>query len=100
MHVNARKNILPLIFCSMVAVHGWLALHGWGVIRAGYPDFTTFYSAATIVRQGQGRSLYDEALQTRVKHEVAPGMKNQRIAVPYMHAPFEALLFVPFTTLP
>jgi len=27
-------------------------------------------------------------------------MKNQRIAVPYMHAPFEALLFVPFTTLP
>jgi hypothetical protein len=37
----------------------------------GYPDFTVFYTAATILRQGLGPQLYDERTQYRVQEEFA-----------------------------
>jgi glycosyl transferase family 87 len=91
--------MLSLVLTSMVGVHLWLAVEGWRTVNDGYPDFTVFYSAAEIIRQGQGHRLYDESLETQVQHQVAPKAKR-RLVVPYNHPPFEALLLVPLTYLP
>lgn len=70
-----------------------------GLIGAGYPDFTSFYAAGTAVARGWGHSLYDEALEWRVQQEFAAGVTTRRASLPYVHAPFEAILFVPFSHL-
>jgi Glycosyltransferase family 87 len=54
-------------------------------------DFTNFYCAAQMVRQGLGSSLYDLKKQMEFQSRIAPA------PVFYNHPPFEALLFVPFT---
>ncbi|MBZ5598045.1 MAG: DUF2029 domain-containing protein [Acidobacteriia bacterium] len=69
-------------------------------LRAGYPDFTIFYAAGKMVRQGMASRLYDRALQFRIQQEFAPRVEIRQGALPYNHPPFEALLFAPFTWLP
>ncbi len=54
-------------------------------------DFTNYYAAGKIVRDGQGRRLYDSGLQRRVEGEVS-GHKST-LFQPFLHPPFEALLF-------
>jgi hypothetical protein len=56
-------------------------------------DFSEYYAAGQIVRQHQGRQLYDLKLQ------LAFQLKLAQPHVFYNHPPFEALLFVPFTFL-
>lgn len=72
----------------------WNARH---VIRRGYPDFTSYYCAGTMVRQGMGHQLYDDHAQDRVKREFAPDVAIRPGVLPYIHPPFVALFFVPFT---
>jgi hypothetical protein len=66
-------------------------------IQRGYPDFTVFYTAATMLREGQGRSLYDERAQFRVQAEFAGDIESRLGPLPYIHPPFEALIFLPLT---
>lgn len=55
-------------------------------------DFSAFYAAGTIVREGQGNRLYDPAVELRIERERT--MRPDQIGfLPYPHAPFEALLF-------
>src|SRR4029077_20293325 len=54
-------------------------------------DFSSFYCAAQIVRQGFGRQLYDLGLQVEFQSKVAA------VHAFFNHPPYEALLFVPFT---
>ena len=56
-------------------------------------DFSEFYAAGQIVRQGLGSSLYDLKIQAEFQLKVAP------VHAFYLRPPFEALLFVPFTFL-
>jgi len=53
-----------------------------------------------MVRVGLRHELYDLASEWRVQQEFAPWVSIRQAALPYMHAPFEALLFVPLTVLP
>jgi hypothetical protein len=69
------------------------------LIWKGYPDFTIYYTAGTIIRQGMGHSLYDNGIQFEVQKEFAPQVAIRLGALPFNHPPFEALLFVPFTYL-
>lgn len=66
-------------------------------LRRGYQDFTIFYAAGRMVRNGQAASLYDLGAQYRAQQEFAPDVRIRQAALPYNHPPFEALLFVPFT---
>ncbi len=77
-----------------------VAWNARGLIRKGYPDFTMLYSAGKIVREGSGHQLYDDAVQDRVQREFAGDVTIRQGALPFIHAPFEALMFVPFTFLP
>jgi len=54
-------------------------------------DFSQFYCAAQMVRQGLGRDLYDLQTQAEFQSKVAS------VHVFYNHPPFETLLFLPLT---
>ena len=74
----------------------------WGareLILKGYPDFTIYYTAGTLVRQGRGHELYDDRIQFEVQQQFAPQVATRLAALPFNHPPFEALLFVPLTFL-
>jgi hypothetical protein len=53
-------------------------------------DFTNFYVGGKIVRDGQVNQLYDAGLQQKLEQQVAPA---GGVFQPYLHPPFEALLF-------
>ncbi len=63
-------------------------------------DFSTFYTASTLVQRGQSRQLYDWDSQTRVQSEFSPDAAARHLALPYMRPPFEALLLLPLSFLP
>jgi hypothetical protein len=92
---------LRLVTASYLA--GILLIHAavfWNVrhmVREGYSDFTIYYCAGTIVRQGLGRQLYDSGTQFRIQQEFAGDVSVRQGPLPYNHPPFEALLFLPFT---
>jgi Glycosyltransferase family 87 len=54
-------------------------------------DFSQFYAAAQMVRQGLGRDLYDLRTQAEFQSRVAS------VHVFYNHPPFETLVFLPLT---
>lgn len=100
MQPNGLKIPLILFLAAMAALDFELAWNSRELLREGYPDFTIFYSAARIVRQGLGHRLYDDATQYRSQQEFASGVSIRRGALPYNHPPFEALIFIPFSFLP
>lgn len=67
-------------------------------IPIGFPDFSIFYTAGSILRDGKGAQLYDQKLQEAVQRSFAAGgISNRGSILPYFHPPFEAVFFVPFT---
>src|SRR5215469_11499988 len=56
-------------------------------------DFSEFYAAGQMVREGEGKHLYDLRAQAEFQLRVAP------VHAFYLRPPFEALLFIPFTFL-
>jgi hypothetical protein len=62
-------------------------------MRRGYGDFSTFYTAGTLVRRGLGAELYNPTAQWKVQQEFASEVKIRRGPLRYMRPPFEALLF-------
>ena len=100
MKLKKITTALAIFLFGMVLLHLVLFWRVRDVIAKGYPDFTTFYMAGTMVRVGLRHELYDLASEWRVQQEFAPWVSIRQAALPYMHAPFEALLFVPLTVLP
>jgi hypothetical protein len=110
LNVQSTFSKLSRRFKTSLALYSYLAatllLHvalAWnvrGAVRNGYSDFRIFYTAARIIRAGQGSQLYDEATQLQVQNAFAPRAMLRQGLLPYNHPPFEALLFVPFTFLP
>jgi hypothetical protein len=54
-------------------------------------DFSEFYAAAQMVREGHGKSLYDLTLQAQFQSKLA------EVHAYYLRPSFETLLFLPFT---
>lgn len=84
----------------MVCTH---ALFLWNVrsrFAKADPDFTAFYTAGKLLRQGRGGQLYNPYAQAEVQQEFTADPEIRRGPLPYVHPPFEALLFLPFTFLP
>src|ERR1700690_1024620 len=97
MQAAKLKSSLFLYLAGMVLIH---AAVFWSVreqIRKGYSDFTIYYCAGKIVRQGLGHQLYDTVTQFKVQREFSPDVAIRLDALPYNHPPFEAALFAPFT---
>ncbi len=71
-----------------------------GRAALGDPDFTVYFTAAKMLREGRRAHLYDSHAQQEVQQEFARDSDIRRGPLPYIHPPFEALLFLPLTFLP
>jgi hypothetical protein len=86
----------------VIAIVGTHAFFLWSVreriVRAD-PDFTSFYGAGKILRDGHGADLYDLGTQHKAQDEFSSNADIRKGPLPYIHPPYEALLFVPLTFL-
>lgn len=99
MNKSSARKLLWLFLTGMFLLH---ALVFWSLrekIREGYPDFSIFYTAGTIVRQGAANRLYDTGFQFQIQREFASQVYIRQGALPYNHPPFESLLFAPLAEL-
>jgi Glycosyltransferase family 87 len=67
-------------------------------LRNGYQDFTIFYTAARLIREGNISSLYNLSAQYQMEQRFTH-VPIRKGPLPYNHPPFEALFFIPFTLL-
>lgn len=68
-------------------------------IAKGDPDFTAFYTAGTLLREGRANELYQARAQAEVQQQFTSDSDIRRGPLPYIHPPFEALLFLPLSLL-
>jgi len=84
---------------GMITIHLFFLWQVRDRIARGDPDFTVFYTAGKMLRQGQGTQLYSARVQMAVQAEFARNSDIRRGPLPYLHPPFEALFFLPLTFL-
>ena len=85
---------------AVVAIHVFFLWHVRARVQKGDPDFSAFYTAGRILREGRAADLYDPATQSAVQWEFATDTDLRQGPLPYICPPYEALLFVPLTFLP
>jgi hypothetical protein len=95
---SSRKLLVPYL-TGMFLLHSLVFWNLQEKIRAGYPDFSIFYTAGTILRQGLASRLYDTGLQFQIQRQFASQVFIRKGALPYNHPPFEALVFAPLARL-
>lgn len=90
----AKLVVLALIFSYLFI--------GWSVrerVFQGSSDFISYYTAARMIRDGQGSALYDLARQTFYQDEILSSLHSpNRFSdglLAYNHPPFEILWYVP-----
>jgi len=83
----------------MLAIYIGIAPRVYRQMIRGYADFSNFYTAGEILKEGQSEHLYDLRLQTDVQKRFSEGAALRDRALPYMRPPIEALLFLPFSYL-
>jgi hypothetical protein len=88
-----------VLIAGMLCIHGVLFWKARVLVQQGYPDFTIFYTAGKMLREGLGHNLYDGALQYEVQQTFAAGVRIRKGPLPYNHPPFEALIFEPLASL-
>jgi hypothetical protein len=89
-----------LFIAGMLCLHLFLFINLRERIKQGYPDFTVYYTAATILRNGLGHQLYDAHVQYEVQKRSVGVIASRQVLLPYIHPPFEALIFLPLSYLP
>ena len=90
---------LALYFSAMIMLHGYVLWQAKQFILEGRPDFSIFYTAGKILREGNHIRLYDDTLQESVQRSFSSHAFANRGLLPYNHPPFEALLFVPLARI-
>jgi hypothetical protein len=93
--LKARYRFVAAFLLAMTITHGIEFWQQRSRIKAGYGDFSSFYTAGLLVRHGEGRSLYDLHEQWRLQQQFAPNVDIRQGPMPYIRPPFEALVFVP-----
>jgi hypothetical protein len=84
----------------MVATHAFFFWNLRHSVNRGGPDFTVYYTAGRMLREGRGSQMYDAQSQLAVQREFVADVATRHNPLPYIHPPFEALIFLPLTFLP
>jgi hypothetical protein len=100
MKLGRLRPVGRLYVASVLLIHLLVVWNARDLILKGYPDFTIYYTAGTMLRQGLGHTLYDSATQFQVQRAFAPQVATRLGALPFNHPPFEAVLFAPLTYFP
>ncbi|OGC69798.1 hypothetical protein A2415_05010 [candidate division WWE3 bacterium RIFOXYC1_FULL_39_7] len=74
-------------------------LYSTDFIKQQCPDYLAFMSAAHIVKDGNIKDLYSEAVQRSYQREL-PRRDYDCQFLPFMYLPISVLLFLPFSYLP
>ncbi|HSA93390.1 MAG TPA: glycosyltransferase family 87 protein [Terriglobales bacterium] len=82
------------LWVALIGAYAAGLVHSGERILGGGADFTSFYGAARIVYSGDGESLYRLETQQKAQSE----WRHQPL--PYLHPPFEVLLYLPLAPLP
>lgn len=98
--IQFYKTVGRLFLVAMVATHAFFLWNMRHVMAHGDPDFTVYYTAGRMLRENQGHQLYDSQAQLAVQREFASRAQTRNNPLPYIHPPFEALIFLPLTFLP
>jgi hypothetical protein len=96
---RSYRTLVRILALAIIATHLFFL---WAVrnrIAVGDPDFTVFYTAGRILREGRGARLYDAQTQSAVQRQFTSNSDIRRGPLPYIHPPFEALIFLPLTYL-
>ena len=99
---RARWLSTRAFFVAGVAVFAlylglWAALIGGG--HTDQADYTAFYTGWTIVADGDGPSLYDPSVQTKVQQEILGGRSFEAGLNPFNNPPHLVVPFVPLAWL-
>jgi hypothetical protein len=104
--MNPGRRIRYFVAYCLGLILGY-ALYIPGRTLPGFPvggpgDFASFYTAAVIIRDGNGSRLYDLDLQSEVQQAylVPHGWRYEGDLLPYINPPFLAVFLVPLTFLP
>jgi hypothetical protein len=98
---EVRRRLIRIFVVGMLCLHALFFIDLRERILRGYPDFTVFYTAGTILREGMRRQLYDPHIQYQVQQVFTGGLiESRRGPLPYIHPPLEAVVFLPLTLLP
>jgi hypothetical protein len=100
--VAERYFITYCLGCCLGLAGIWFLQAPPGFPMGGPSDFTSFYTAAHIIRAGEGANLYDLETQTRFQNAwLRPhGWVFKDGLMVYIYPPFFALPFLPLTFLP
>ena len=81
---------------------GYLLLWGAAAYQGLFirADFTNFYTAGAIVRDGLGKSLYDPALQAQYQQHILKGLSFQDGLLMYISPPHAVFPFALLSLLP
>ena len=96
--VQKRRFYVGAFLLGMTICNFCLPLQTISSLRNGYQDFTIYYMAGLLLREGQASHLYDLSTQYRTQLTFTQVSIRQG-PLPYNHPPFEAVLFVPFSLL-
>ncbi len=92
-HITSRRERVVRLVAVVAVVSLFVAFFLLSFpSRKNELDFSEFYSASQMVRQGLGRQLYNLNLQFEFQSKIGV------VHVFYNHPPFETLLFVPLTS--
>ncbi|MFY9744226.1 MAG: glycosyltransferase family 87 protein [Candidatus Sulfotelmatobacter sp.] len=84
---------------GVLCLHLFLFIGARRRIAQGHPDFTIFYTAGELLREGAGAQLYEPLAQLRVQEKLGDAASRGQ-PLPYTHPPFEAPIFLPLALLP
>ena len=96
---NRVKILLAAFLAGMFAIHVGIAFMVREQIVEARPDFLIYYAEARIFHSGQLTHVYDEATEAQVQQQIAAPNWLPSQVKPYMHPPFEILLFAPLGSL-
>lgn len=97
---NKSWRLAQVLLAAMFGLNLLLFLHFRENLKRGYSDFTVFYTAGTILRDGLGHQLYNHKVQYAVQNHFAGHIPQRNSPLPYIHPPFEAAIFLPLSRLP
>jgi len=93
--LKTRYRFVAAFLLATAIAHGVSFWQERARIKAGYGDFSAFYTAGLLVRRGEGKFLYDRAAQWNAQQEFASHVDIRKGPLPFIRPPFEALIFLP-----
>ena len=99
---NRSRKPYQLLFAALVAgslmFHAAILWESRHKIAAGYGDFIIFYTGAQIVNDGRAKELFN--VDTQNAYQSKFDVPQLEWPLPFNHAPYELVLFLPLAYLP